>query len=112
MSIQELLEAQNENPVEDFETEEELEKAVKESQILRDRLAKFGDVNLVALQEFEEIKTRLEFMSSQKEDLLKTLDSLQSIIQRINKITEFRFRETFKAINHNFQILFPKLFGG
>jgi len=82
------------------------------SKLLRDRIARFGDVNLVALQEFEEIKKRLEFMTHQKTDLLKTLESLQSIIDRINKITEFRFRETFRAINHNFQILFPKLFGG
>ncbi len=82
------------------------------SKYLRERIAKFGDVNLVALQEYEEIKTRLEFMTLQRTDLTQTLDSLQSIIDRINKITEFRFRETFRAINHNFQILFPKLFGG
>jgi chromosome segregation protein len=83
-----------------------------EARELRQRLEKFGDVNLLALSEFEDIKKRLEFMSAQREDLLKTLDSLQSIIDRINKITEFRFRETFTAINHNFQVLFPKLFGG
>lgn len=83
-----------------------------ESQELREKLNSFGEVNLLALQEYEEVKQRFDLMVSQKEDLLKTLDSLQSIIDRINKITEFRFRETFKAINHNFQILFPKLFGG
>lgn len=79
---------------------------------LREKLEKFGEVNLLALSEFEEIKKRLDFMTAQREDLLKTLDSLQSIIDRVNKITEFRFRETFTAINHNFQVLFPKLFGG
>lgn len=83
-----------------------------EVKALRDRLNKFGDVNLVALTEYEEMKTRLDFMTRQREDLLKTLDSLQSIIDRINRISEFRFRETFAAINHNFQLLFPKLFGG
>jgi chromosome segregation protein len=112
MTIQDLIAAQTGQLEDEFQSDEELEKAVETSHLLRDRLMKFGDVNLVALQEYEEIKKRLDFMSAQKEDLLKTLDSLQSIIQRINKITEFRFRETFKAINHNFQILFPKLFGG
>jgi chromosome segregation protein len=87
----------------------ELELEVKS---LRDRINRFGDVNLVALSEYEEIKGRLDFMTAQREDLLKTLDSLQSIIDRINRISEFRFRETFAAINHNFQLLFPKLFGG
>ncbi len=79
---------------------------------LRERLEKFGDVNLLAITEQKEIRERLDFMNRQREDLLKTLDALQSIIDRINKITEFRFRETFRAINHNFQVLFPKLFGG
>jgi chromosome segregation protein len=83
-----------------------------EAKELREKIDNFGEVNLLALSEFDEINKRLAFMTSQREDLLKTLDALQSIIDRINKITEFRFRETFKAINHNFQFLFPKLFGG
>lgn len=112
MNLEDLLQSVSAEAIADLEEPEALEKLENEASILRDRLSKFGDVNLVALQEYEEIKSRLDFMNNQREDLLKTLDALQSIIQRINKITEFRFRETFKAINHNFQILFPKLFGG
>lgn len=112
-SLEEALEQVN--PEEIAELEEDaakLDKAEQEVARLRDRLSKFGDVNLVALQEYEEIKQRLDFMNRQRDDLVNTLDKLQSIIERINNITQFRFRETFKAINHNFQTLFPKLFGG
>lgn len=112
IGLEEALAAYQEKASEILKDEQELKNLEEKAAYLRDRLVKFGDVNLVALQEYEEIKQRLDFMNNQREDLLKTLDSLQSIIDRINKITEFRFRETFKAINHNFELLFPKLFGG
>ena len=112
VSLQDILAACTPADLERLEDETVLGALEVEAQEIRERIEKFGDVNLLALTEFEEIKNRLTFMNQQREDLLKTLDALQGIIDRINKITEFRFRETFKAINHNFQILFPKLFGG
>lgn len=112
IELQEAIEHYSSQADQIVSDDAELEKMEEKSKYLRDRLNKFGDVNLVALKEFEEVKERLNFMNAQKEDLLKTLDTLQSIIDRINQVTEFRFRETFKAINHNFQLLFPKLFGG
>lgn len=112
LSLQEVLAQVSPEALERLEDSVVLGALEVEARELREKVEGFGEVNLLALTEFEEIKQRLEFMHRQQEDLLKTLDSLQSIIDRINKITEFRFRETFKAINHNFQILFPKLFGG
>jgi chromosome segregation protein len=112
ISLQEVLAQVTEADIERLSDQTVLEAFEVEAKELREKLEKFGEVNLLALTEFEEITKRLEFMNKQREDLLQTLDSLQSIIDRINKITEFRFRETFKAINHNFQVLFPKLFGG
>lgn len=108
VSIQDVLERVSETDLGEVD-EQALESEVKS---LRAKLQSYGDVNLVALQEFEELKNRLEFMNKQREDLMKTLDGLNNIIERINRITEFRFRETFKAVNHNFEVLFPKLFGG
>ncbi|MBN8555784.1 MAG: chromosome segregation protein SMC [Deltaproteobacteria bacterium] len=112
ISLQDVLAQVTEADLEKLEDQTVLQAYEVEAKELREKLEKFGEVNLLALTEFEEITQRLQFMNKQREDLLQTLDSLQSIIDRINKITEFRFRETFKAINHNFQILFPKLFGG
>ncbi len=112
ISLAEILEQVDASAIERLEDDTVLGSLEVDAQEIRAKLEKFGDVNLLALTEYEQIKKRLDFMNTQKEDLLKTLDALQSIILRINKITEFRFRETFTAINHNFQILFPKLFGG
>jgi len=112
IGIEEAIQACSEEDLEKIGDSEQLQAMESKATQLRDRLAHFGDVNLVALQEYDEIKLRLDTMSRQKEDLLQTLDSLQNIIARINRITEFRFRETFRSINHNFEILFPKLFGG
>ncbi|TVQ79887.1 MAG: hypothetical protein EA369_03825 [Bradymonadales bacterium] len=111
ISAQQLLSSLSEEDLESLASSS-LEEMALEVKALRERLSKFGDVNLVALTEYEEMKSRVEFMNTQREDLLGTLSSLQSIIDRINRISEFRFRETFNAINHNFQLLFPKLFGG
>ncbi len=112
ISLQEVLQQVTTADLERLEDSTVLGALEVEAKELREKVENFGEVNLLALTEFEDIKKRLDFMHKQQEDLLKTLDSLQSIIERINKVTEFRFRETFKAINHNFQILFPKLFGG
>lgn len=112
ISLQDILAQVTEKDLERLEDATILGALEVEAKELRERVEKFGEVNLMAITEFEEINRRLQFMTAQREDLLKTLDALQSIIDRINKITEFRFRETFKAINHNFQFLFPKLFGG
>lgn len=112
ISLQEVLQQVTPETLERLEDETILKSLEVDALELRSKLEKFGEVNLLALSEFEEIKKRLDFMHTQRDDLLKTLDALHSIIERINKITEFRFRETFSAINHNFQLLFPKLFGG
>lgn len=112
ISLQEIIAAVKPEDLERLEDQTILGSLEVDAKELRDKIEKFGEVNLLAISEFEEINQRLQFMSKQREDLLKTLDTLQSIIDRVNKITEFRFRETFKAINHNFQVLFPKLFGG
>jgi chromosome segregation protein len=111
-SLQDVLAQVTEKDLERLEDLTILGALEVEAKELREKVEGFGEVNLLALNEYEEINKRLQFMTAQREDLLKTLDALQSIIDRINKITEFRFRETFKAINHNFQFLFPKLFGG
>jgi chromosome segregation protein len=91
LSIQEVLSQMTSDVLERLEDPTVLGALEVEAKEWREKLESFGEVNLLALTEFEEIKKRLEFMHNQQEDLLKTLDALQSIIDRINKITEFRF---------------------
>ncbi|NPV05841.1 MAG: chromosome segregation protein SMC [Syntrophaceae bacterium] len=72
----------------------------------------FGEVNLLAISEHEELQARHDFLSGQISDLNASLDSLQKTIARINQVTRNRFSETFQAVNECFQSVFPKLFRG
>ncbi len=72
----------------------------------------FGEVNLLAISEHEELQTRHDFLSGQISDLNASLDSLQKTIARINQVSRNRFSETFEAVNACFQSVFPKLFRG
>ena len=76
------------------------------------KIARIGPVNLVAIEEFDEESERMNYLDSQHADLTEALDTLESVIRRIDRETRTRFRETFDQINHGFNEFFPKLFGG
>lgn len=79
---------------------------------LRQKLMNLGSVNLAAIEEYEEIKNRFDFMRQQKQDLEDSLKKLQNVIEKINDATQERFQSTFEAVNEKFVRLFPKLFRG
>jgi len=79
---------------------------------LKEKLSKLGEVNVGAINEYEDLKKRHDFLNSQSEDLKSSLDSLNRVIQKINRATRKRFQETFEAVDQKFQELFPKLFQG
>jgi len=78
----------------------------------RENVDAFGEVNLLALTEYEEIKERYEFLSRQSADLMTSLESLQKTISRINQISRQRFAETFNAVNECFRLVFAQVFPG
>ena len=75
-------------------------------------LSRMGEVNLTAIDEFEEVKTRFEYLSGQKADLENAIDQLTEAIDKINRTTRDLFKQTFEAVDERFQQLFPRLFGG
>jgi len=75
-------------------------------------LEALGDVNLGAIEAYDTQKERYDFFIKHRDDLVNALNDLQNLIQRINKITQKLFTETFAAINEKFQELFPRLFEG
>jgi len=79
---------------------------------LRGRLERMGDVNLAAIGEYEELTTRFQFMSQQKDDLEKSIADLQQTIVKLNRICRLRFKESFEEINEKFEAIFPRLFRG
>ena len=75
-------------------------------------LSRMGEVNLTAIDEFEEVKTRFEYLSGQKADLENAIEQLTEAIDKINRTTRDLFKQTFEAVDERFQQLFPRLFGG
>jgi chromosome segregation protein len=79
---------------------------------LREKIAQMGEVNPGAVEEFEELNERYEFLSTQKADLEASVDALQKAIRKINRTSRERFMETFKEVSGHFSSLFPKLIQG
>jgi len=79
---------------------------------LRELIDRMGEVNLTAIKEYEELKERYDFLTSQRDDLLKSMEDLQSVIRKINRTSRKRFSETFELVDRNFRKIFPRLFGG
>ncbi|MEZ4871923.1 MAG: chromosome segregation protein SMC [Bdellovibrionales bacterium] len=87
----------------------ELESEVGE---LRDKINRIGEVNLSAIEEYDELSERYKFLSQQHNDLTEAKEQLRKVIDRINRICSRRFKETFDLVNERFQKVFPVLFGG
>ncbi len=79
---------------------------------LREKIGRYGEVNLTAIQEFDEIQKRYDFLIEQKADLENSIKILEEAIQKIDESTKIRFSETFEAVNQKFKEIFPILFNG
>lgn len=79
---------------------------------LREKLEKMGPVNLGAIEEYEELKGRHEFLHKQHLDLEQSLDALIRALHKVNRTTKTRLVETYEKVNQLFQEVFPKLFKG
>ncbi len=89
-----------------------LEELTSEIELLKKRCDSFGSVNLVAIEEFDELKQRFEFLTKQQSDLLTAKDSLEQTISKINRTTRQLFLDTFTKVSEEFRIYFRMLFGG
>jgi chromosome segregation protein len=79
---------------------------------LTEKIDRMGPVNLDAIQEFEELEERYNFLEKQNEDLVNSKAELLEVITKINVTTKVLFAETFEKIRTNFQEMFTELFGG
>jgi chromosome segregation protein len=75
-------------------------------------ISRMGEVNLTAIDEFQEVSVRHEYLVRQRDDLENAVAQLQEAIDRIDKTTRQMFKDTFHAVNERFQQLFPRLFAG
>jgi len=88
---------------------EEMSKRLEE---LKASMEGFGEVNLMALEEYQELKQRHDFLTEQQADLHQALESLRKAIARISRTTTKRFIETFHLVNEKFKEVFGRLFKG
>lgn len=83
-----------------------------EVEALRQRLSSMGAVNLVAIEEYAELKQRYDFLKTQNDDLTTSKAELLKAIDEINQTSQQQFAITFEQIKKNFTYTFTTLFGG
>ena len=79
---------------------------------LRSKIDRLGPVNMMAIEQFDELETRHQFLTTQRKDLVDSIAATNEAIKRIDETSKIRFHEAFVAINLNFQHTFSTLFGG
>jgi chromosome segregation protein len=79
---------------------------------LRNQLRRMGAVSPEARHEHQEVKERVEFLTSQVDDLKRAEVHLQEVITELDQLMEHRFRQTFDAVAAAFKETFTRLFGG
>lgn len=90
----------------------EEEKLKHEISSTKSKITALGTINLAAIEEYEEIKEKYEFMSAQAEDLESAKKELNSVIMEMTEKMKILFKENFKILNYNFNETFRDLFKG
>ena len=91
---------------------ENLALAEQEVKDLEKSIRALGPVNLDAIEQFEEVHNRLEFLNSQRDDILSAKNLLLETITEMNNEVKERFKSTFEAIRESFKVTFKQMFGG
>ena len=84
----------------------------QEMDMIGQRISRLGQINLAAIDEYQQQSERKNYLDSQNEDLEDALNTLENAIRKIDRETRARFKEYFDRINRGLQELFPKVFGG
>lgn len=79
---------------------------------LKREIAMLGEVNLGAIEEYQRVNERYQFLAEQKNDLVEAKTALYQVIREMDEEMAKRFRTTFDAIRSHFVVVFAKLFGG
>ncbi len=91
---------------------ENLNLAEQEVQDLEKAIRSLGPVNLEAIDQYEEVHNRMDFLNSQRDDILSAKNLLLETITEMNDEVKERFKSTFEAIRESFKVTFKQMFGG
>ncbi|MDD5654722.1 MAG: AAA family ATPase, partial [Candidatus Omnitrophica bacterium] len=87
----------------------DLDAIITQVEVLKDKLNSYGTVNLVAIEEYDELKKRYDFLTQQQTDLVTAKDALHEAILKINRTTRKMFLETFTRVAEEFRGYFKIL---
>ncbi|KAB2337473.1 chromosome segregation protein SMC [Cytobacillus depressus] len=90
----------------------DVEEARKKVKLIKLAIDELGTVNLGAIEEYERVSERYEFLLEQKNDLQEAKDTLFQIIDEMDTEMKKRFQQTFEGIRFHFEAVFQSLFGG
>ncbi|MBC6310755.1 chromosome segregation protein SMC [Listeria sp. FSL L7-1582] len=102
------FEAAKARKVEDMD----IDNARSKVRLLKRSIDELGAVNIGAIDEFERIKERFDFLNGQQADLLEAKSTLFQVMDEMDEEMKKRFDASFTAIQTEFAIVFPELFGG
>ncbi len=94
--------------------EKEIDPAAAKERLeeLNGKIERMGPVNIMAIEEYNALEERFQFLTTQEADLQEAVDSLMATIKKINRTSRKRFQEAFEAINEKFKAVFKELFRG
>lgn len=79
---------------------------------LKTAIRELGPVNVSAIEDYSKTMERFRFLTTQKEDLVKSEEKLNRVIREMTSIMRKQFIEEFHKINYNFNVVFRELFEG
>jgi chromosome segregation protein len=87
----------------------ECEQRLKQQKAIKEKI---GDVNLLAINDYQKLEERCNYITGQQQDLISSIDSLHNSIRRINSISRQKFISTLGMVNEKLKEVFPILFSG
>ena len=110
ISVEFDIELKNYKIDESFIESLSIDKLKKRQEKLKIKIEKIGQINPLAMEAYDEIKERHDFISKEKNDLVEAKDSLLKTIEEIDKVAKVSFLESFEKIKNNFKTVFRSLF--
>lgn len=101
-----------ESPASESEVPQDPETMRRRVSELKRKLQEMGPVNLVAIEEYQQLEERHDFLVAQHADLTQSREQLLEMIRSINRTSTELFMNTFNSVNAYFQAMFKRMFGG
>ena len=92
----------------------EAEQKMWEEKVVRveQRIQRLGAINLAAIEEYQQLAERNEYLNAQHNDLLEAIATLESAIRKIDQESRTRLQDTYDKVNESFKTLFQRIFNG